>query len=129
MTLTRPVRLVPCTPATQSAPSLRWWFDKVPEIREARSSCSTFSAMASAERSTSVSSLCGAPRKPSGYSSAMKAVVISPDWNRGCSMTADRNGRLCPIPSSSKLSSARCIVWIASARVGAQAQSLAIIGS
>ena len=41
-------------------PATIWLFDSVPEIFAARSSCSTFSAMASAERSTSVSSLCGA---------------------------------------------------------------------
>ncbi len=69
------------------------------------------------------------PWNPSGYSSAMKAVVMSPCTKRGWSITADRNGRLWPIPSTSKASSATRIPSIAAARVGAQVQSLAIIGS
>ncbi len=39
--------------------------------------------------------------KPSGYSSAMKAVVISPETKRGWSITAWQKGRLWPIPSTS----------------------------
>ena len=59
----------------------------------------------------------------------MNAVVIAPSTNRGWSITAERNGRLCPIPSTSKPSSAVRIAAIAAARSGAQVQSLAIIGS
>jgi hypothetical protein len=59
----------------------------------------------------------------------MKAVVISPETKRGWSITALRNGRLWPIPSTSKLSSATRIASSASARSAPQVQSLAIIGS
>jgi hypothetical protein len=69
------------------------------------------------------------PSNPSGYSSAMKAVVISPETKRGWSITALRNGRLWPIPSTSKLSSATRIASSASPGPAPQVQSLAIIGS
>ena len=59
----------------------------------------------------------------------MNAVVSAPSPKRGWSITAERNGRLWPIPSTSKASSAPRIASIAAARSGAQVQSLAIIGS
>ncbi len=49
--------------------------------------------------------------------------------NLGWSITADRNGRLWPMPSTSNASSATRMASIASGRVGAQVHSLAIIGS
>ncbi len=59
----------------------------------------------------------------------MKPVEIAPSTKRGLSITALRNGRLWPIPSISKPSSASRMASIAVGRSGAQVQSLAIIGS
>ena len=41
----------------------------------------------------------GAPSKPSGYSSAMKPVVRSPERKRGCCISAERKSTLWPMPS------------------------------
>ena len=51
--------------------------------------------------------------KPSGYSSAMKAVDIRPSRQRGCCISAARNGMLCSMPSTTKLSSASDMASIA----------------
>jgi 2-aminobenzoate-CoA ligase len=67
--------------------------------------------------------------KPSGYSSAMKPVVSSPERKRGCCMIALRKSTLWPSPSMRKASSASTCRSAASSRVGAQVISLAIIGS
>jgi len=101
----------------------------VPEMRVRRISATRFIAAAAAatRRRRLASSM--APVNPPAYSSAMKAVVMLPDAKRGWSITAEQNGRLCPIPSTSKVSSASRISSMASARVGPQVHSLAIIGS
>ena len=41
--------------------------------------------------------------KPSGYSSAMKPVDSRPSRQRGCCISAARNGMLCSMPSTTKL--------------------------
>ena len=67
--------------------------------------------------------------KPSGNSSAMKPVERLPERQRGCAIRAARNGMLWRMPSMAKASSASPCDSMASARVGAQVTSLAIIGS
>ncbi len=119
----------PCSDTTHSAPTLRSWLSIRPEIRARRISATRCIAAAAAAIRRSVGPGSATPRKPSGYSSAMKPVVIAPRTKRGWSITADRNGRLCPIPSTSNPSSAVRMPAIAASRVGAQVQSLAIIGS
>ena len=71
----------------------------------------------------------GAPRNPSGYSSAIKPVVRRPSRNRPLCMMAVRNCRLLAIPDNSKRSNAAAIASIASNRVAAWVDSLAIMGS
>ena len=62
----------------------------------------------------------GHPEAASGYSSAMKPVVSSPERKRGCCMIALRKSILCPSPLIRKLSSASICKSAASSRVGAQ---------
>ena len=69
------------------------------------------------------------PRNPSRYSSSIKAVVMFPLIKRSCSITADRNGILCPIPRMVKASSAVCMRPMAALRSCPQLHNLAIIGS
>ena len=119
----------PASVTTQSAPTRRSWLSIRPEIRARRISetrCIAAAQAASARRSS-----CGsvAPEKPSGKDSSMKAVVMSPEAKSGCSMTASRKGRLWPMPSISNAPSASRMASMAPPRSGAQAQSLAIIGS
>jgi hypothetical protein len=76
-----------------------------------------------------VGSDAGAPWKPSGYSSAMKPVVSSPERKRGCCMIAETKSMLWPSPSISNRSSAAICLSAASSRVLPQVISLAIIGS
>ena len=119
----------PCRPTTHSAPTFRSWWSIRPDTRVRRISATRCIAAAAAATRLSIASGSVTPWNPSGYSSAMKAVVIAPSTKRGWSITAERNGRLWPIPSSSNASSAVRIAPIAAARSGAQVQSLAIIGS
>ena len=114
---------------TQSGTTLRAWLRMAPEIWASRVSLTVFMWAAATARRRRLSASGVTPSNPSGYSSAMKAVEMSPDTKRGWSITAAQNGRLWPMPSTSKLSSALRITSIAPSRVGAQEHSLAIIGS
>ena len=67
--------------------------------------------------------------KPSLYSSAMKPVESLPARQRGCAISAVRNGMLWRMPSIAKASSASACASIAASRVFACVTSLAIIGS
>ena len=100
-----------------------------PETRVRRISPNRYIAAAQAATIFNVLSGSSTPRNPSGYSSSIKAVVMSPEQNFGWSITADKNGILCPIPSISNVSNAWRICTIAASRVGAQVHSFAIIGS
>src|SRR5207237_367498 len=84
---------------------------------------------ATAASPSSRSAEAGAPWKPSGYSSAMKPVVIAPSRKRGCCISAERKSTLWPIPSIRNPSSASICRSIAASRVGPVVTSLAIIGS
>ena len=95
--------------------------------RRARRVNSTALATAESTASSSVSGLRGT--KPSGNSSAMKAVERRPSRQRGCCIRAARNGMLCAMPSTTNRSSAVAIASIASPRLGAQLHSLASMGS
>ena len=59
----------------------------------------------------------------------MKAVDSLPERQRGCAISADRNGMLWRMPSTTKASSASDCASIAFSRVSAWVTSLAIIGS
>ena len=106
----------PCKATTQSSPTLRSWLSIRPEMRARRISATRFIAAAAAATRLSIGSGSATPLNPSGNSSAMKAVVMAPETKRGWSITAEQNGRLWPMPSTSNVSSARRISSIAAAR-------------
>ena len=89
----------PCSFTTQAAPTLRWWLSIAPRNPRPRGSRRPGASppppprpgAASARRSVT-------PSNPSGYSSAMKAVVIRPSTKRGWSITADQERQVVPDP-------------------------------
>ena len=82
-----------------------------------------------ADRTFNISSFGITPSNPFGYSSSINAVVMFPDLNLACPITADKNGKLCPIPSISNRSRAVSIAEIAFVLSVDHVHNLAIIGS
>ena len=93
----RPGRAV-CSVTTQSLPTLRSWLSIAPGDPRPPDLAHPVHRRRRAATRCSVSGGSSAPWKPSGYSSAMKPVVIAPSTKRGWSITADQERQVVADP-------------------------------